>query len=107
MPDALPAVTLPPSFLNAGFILASDSSVVSARGCSSVSKTIVPLREAISTGTICSANRPAAIAATARWWLASASASWAARSMPNFAATFSAVTPMWMRPNGSCSTPTV
>ena len=53
MPEALPAVTAP-SFLKAGRILARLSAVVSALMCSSVTKLIVPLRLAISTGTICS-----------------------------------------------------
>jgi hypothetical protein len=42
MPLALPAVTVP-SFLNAGFILASVSIVVPAFTCSSVSKVTSPL----------------------------------------------------------------
>jgi len=68
MPEALPAVTKPFS-LNAGFIFASVSTVVSARTCSSVSNTVTPPRVLISTGTICSLNRPAAMAADARRWL--------------------------------------
>ena len=52
------------------------------------------------TGQISRARCPAAIAATARNWLFTAMLSWAARSMPNSTATFSAVsgmesTPYW------------
>jgi hypothetical protein len=54
MPEALPAVTVPPSFLKAGFMLGQHFTVVSARTCSSVSNSTVPLRVLISTGTICS-----------------------------------------------------
>ena len=44
MPDALPAVTVPPSFLNAGRIAASFSTVVPGLTCSSVSTVTSPLR---------------------------------------------------------------
>ena len=53
MPDALPAVTVPPSFLNAGRILASVSTVVSGLTCSSVSNVTSPLRVFLTIGTIC------------------------------------------------------
>jgi hypothetical protein len=57
-PDALPAVTEPPA-RNGALSLASCSSVVSGRGCSSVSTTIgSPLRRGISTATISLARRP-------------------------------------------------
>ena len=81
--DALPAVTVPPS-RNAGCSAASFSSVVSARGPSSASTVTVSPRLPLgaSTGTSCSANRPSAWAATARWWLRSAKASWSARETP-------------------------
>ena len=73
------------------FSFASDSSVVS-RGCSSRAITVgSPFFDGSVTGTISSAMRPAAIAASARCWLRSANASWSARAMPNSCATFSAV----------------
>jgi hypothetical protein len=45
------------------------------------------------TGTISASNRPAALAAEARWWLRSANSSCLARSTPYLSATFSAVSP--------------
>ncbi len=57
IPDALPAVTVPPA-RNAGFSDASFSSVVSGRGCSS--RTTSP------TGTSSSSKRPASAAAAQR-----------------------------------------
>ena len=72
IPDEFPAVTVPPG-RNAGRSAASRSSVVSGRGCSSVSTTAgAPRGRGIVTGTISSANRPAPIAAAARCWLSSA-----------------------------------
>ena len=50
---ALPAVTVP-SLANAGRSLAMSSMLTSGLMCSSFSTTVVPLRPAISTGTICS-----------------------------------------------------
>ena len=47
LPEALPAVTVPPS-LNTARKLPKTSKVVCALGCSSVSKTVVPLRVFIS-----------------------------------------------------------
>ncbi|KAG1065218.1 hypothetical protein G6F40_017828 [Rhizopus arrhizus] len=47
------------------------------------------------------------MAAAARRCDSAASASWSWRLMPNLAATFSAVTPMCMRPNGSDSAPVI
>ncbi len=89
-PEALPAVTVP-SGRTMALSLASASSVVS-RGCSSRATTIgSPFFAGIVTGTISSARRPAAIAASARSWLRSANASWSARATLNSAATFSAV----------------
>ena len=65
IPDALPAVTSPPSFLNAGFNFERLSTVVLSLGPSSVSKITVSFFFFISTGTISSLNAPALIAATA------------------------------------------
>ena len=106
-PEALPAVTEPPSFLNAGLSLLMSSSLASMRTCSSVSNITVPLRPTSGTGTICSLKRPCAMACCARRWLSSAASSCCARLMSNCAATFSAVTPMWMSWNGSCRAPSI
>ena len=58
-PAAFPAVTLPPSFLKAGFKVANFSSVEWGFTNSSVSKSLVsPFFTVISTPTISSANRP-------------------------------------------------
>ena len=57
MPDELPAVTVPFS-LNAGFSLASFSSVASGRGCSSSCTSAVPLW----TDWISPAKNPASLA---------------------------------------------
>ena len=78
-PEALPAVTVP-SLRNGVGSLASCSSVVSARGCSSLSTTTgSPFRCGIVTGTISCASRPLACAAAAFCWLRSAKASWSSR----------------------------
>ena len=47
------------------------------------------------------------MAAAARWWLSTANASCCSRVMVHFAATFSAVMPMWTVSNGSVSAPTI
>ncbi len=47
------------------------------------------------------------MAAAARRWLSTASASWSSREILYFFATFSAVTPMWTSSNGSLSAPTI
>ena len=66
IPDALPAVTPLPSFLNAGFSFPNFSIVVPNLGCSSVSNTIgSPFFCGISIGTISSLNLPDLIAASA------------------------------------------
>ena len=94
MPDALPAVTLPPA-RKAGLSAASDSAVVLARGCSSVSTTVTaPRRPGTSTGTISPANQPSAWAVAVRCWERRANASWSARETPWSSATFSAVSPI-------------
>ena len=63
MPEALPAVTVPPSRRKAGRSLCNVSIVVSGFGYSSVSTTVSPLRPLIVTTVISSLNLPAAIAA--------------------------------------------
>ena len=107
MPDALPAVTVPPSFLNAGCISASFSTVVPGLTCSSVSTVTSPLRVFLTIGTICSLKRPSSIAAAARRCDSAASSSCSSRVMFHFSARFSAVTPMWPTPNGSVSADTM
>ena len=70
----------------------SDSTVVSARGCSSVSTTSgSPLRCGTYTPTISWGKTPLFCAATAFWCDEAASASWSARQMKNSALRFSAV----------------
>ena len=94
MPEALPAVTVP-SLAKAGRSLASASSVVPWRGCSSASTVTGPLRVSIVTGTISSLNRPAFCAASALFCEARANLSCSSRVICHFCATFSAVVPMW------------
>ncbi len=101
-PDELPAVTDPP-LLNAGFSLPRDSIVVSGFTCSSVSKTISPLRVFRTMSTIWDLKRPSAIAAAARRCDSTASASCSSRVMPHFVTRFSAVMPMCPTPKGSVS----
>jgi len=75
VPDAFPAVTVPPGF-TIGFSFVRPSSVVSARGCSSVSKIFgSPFFCATLTGTSSALKNPAALARAHRWWLRSANAS--------------------------------
>ena len=94
IPDAFPAVTVPPSFLKAGGSFAIFSSEVSI-GRSSTMNVTSPFFDGMTTGTISSATAPLAIAARARWWLISASSSCSRRVIPYRAAMFSAVKPMW------------
>ena len=80
-PDALPAVTVPPSLRNAARSLPRPSAVTPARGCSSLSTTRVPFRSLISTGTISSSKVPSSTARSAFCWLAAANSSCASRLM--------------------------
>src|SRR4051812_25961144 len=90
-PDAFPAVTVPFD-LTIGLRLASASSVVSGRGCSSLHTTTgSPFLAGTFTGIISLANRPALADAAARCWLRYANASWSAREMRHSSAMFSAV----------------
>src|SRR6185312_6666968 len=90
------AVTVP-SATNAGFILASDSRVTPARGCSSVVNDFPAFSlPGNGTGTNSSAKTPAASAFWARAWLSTANASCSARETPYWDATFSAVSPREM-----------
>lgn len=85
-----------PSFLKAGLSLARASTVVPARGCSSVSKLSgSPLRCGTWIGVISSRKRPPSMAAMAFYCEAAAKASCSSRVRPYFSARFSAVMPMW------------
>lgn len=84
--EALPAVTRPPSGLNAGRSFASDSFVVPARGPSSVSTMIVSFFFLTSIGTISSLNLPASRAAQAFCWLLAANSSSSSLVMPHLVA---------------------
>ena len=86
-------MTVPPSGLNAVGSSASRSSVVPARGQSSLSTTVP---SSFVTGVISRSKKPAAWAATARSWLSFANASWSSRLTLNRSATFSAVMPIGM-----------
>ena len=107
MPEALPAVTVPPSFLKTAFILLSVSMVVSGLQCSSVSNTTSPLRDLIVIGTIWDLKRPSLMATAALRCDSTANASCSSRVSFHFSARFSAVTPMCPTPNGSVSTATM
>ena len=94
-PEALPAVTVP-ALSNAGRKPAKASALVFRLMYSSVENTTgSPFFWGKSTGVISSLNLPAACAAAAFCWLASASASCISRLMLFCLATFSAVMPMW------------
>ena len=107
MPEALPAVTVPFSLMNTARSFAMLSIDESPRTCSSVSNITGPFLLLSSIGRIWLLKCPAAIAAAARLWLSTANASWFSRVRPHLAATFSAVTPMWIVSNGSVSAPTI
>ena len=90
-PLALPAVTVPFSRNGVGS-LASCSSVVAGRGCSSqLTLTGSPLRCGISTGVISRASRPISIAVPAFCCDRCAKASWSLRLIFQRSATFSPV----------------
>ena len=103
-PEELPAVTVPPSLRKAGLRRASDSTVVSRRGRSSVvTSSGSPFFCGTGTGTISSANLPESMAAMARRWLSAAKASCWLRSISGIsAAMFSAVSPIESVPYNSC-----
>ena len=101
--ELLPAVT-DPRAANTGRSLPSPSSVVSGRGPSSRSTTLVRVAtfaaarsgtfSRTGTATISASNSPAICAASAFWCDASAKASWSSRDTFQRSATFSAVSPM-------------
>ncbi|MPN45471.1 hypothetical protein SDC9_193038 [bioreactor metagenome] len=95
MPEALPAVTVPPSFLKAGFRAARSCTVTPGRKCSSREKGTVSFLTFTGTGTISPSNRPSFHAASHFRWLAAANSSCISRVIPYCSATFSAVMPMW------------
>ena len=103
MPEALAAVTVPPSRLKAGFSLAMPSAVTPARGPSSLLKITVSFFILTGTPTISSSNLPAFWAASVLFWLWAANSSCISRVMPHCSATFSAVMPMWYWLNASHS----
>ena len=92
-PLAFPAVTVASGSCSSrtGLSLLSDSTVVSARGCSSASISSSPLRLRTVTGMISSARMPSFCAATARWCEATASSSCSCREMLYSRRRFSAV----------------
>src|SRR3954468_3023527 len=100
IPEALPAVTRPPS-RKTGASLASEARVTPSRGCSSVSTWMSPFFPGTVTGAISGAKRPAARARSLRFWLSTAQASEAARSIPASSASSSAVSPMTSFDSGS------
>lgn len=78
-PEAFPAVTVPFGF-TMGLSFESASSVVSGRGCSSVSKVLdSPFFWGIGTGAISCLKKPAALARAQRCCVRSEKASWSAR----------------------------
>ena len=95
IPEALPAVTVPPSRRKLGRSFCSTSKVVPCLGYSSASTTVSPLRPGTLTATISSLKRPAFWAASAFCCEAAANLSWSIRVICHFCATFSAVLPMW------------
>ena len=91
-----------PGSRNTGLSLASASSVVPGRGCSSRSTvTVRRLASKVSTGTTSSAKRPASHASPARRWDWSANASCSSRLTAYRSARFSAVSPMASEASGS------
>jgi hypothetical protein len=90
--QALPAVTRP-SGRNTGLSPEMPSSVVPARGPSSV-LTTVP--SGVVTGVISRSQKPSAIARSARFWLRTANSSISWRETSLISARFSAVWPMAM-----------
>ena len=83
IPDALPAVTTPPSFPEQHLSFERLSAVVPGRGPSSLSNTVTPFLVLISTGTISSSNAPAAIAFSHFCWLFAANSSSSSRVSPH------------------------
>ena len=106
MPEELPAVMENPSISGCStFSPASRSMEVFRRGCSSVSKTIsVPVAVRTLSGTISAVNRPASIAATARWCERSAHASISSRETRASCAVFQP-TVIDMSSNGASGVP--
>ena len=91
IPDALPAVTSPPSLPEQQRNLESDSAVVPGRGPSSLTKSTISFLTLTGTGTISSSNLPAAIAASHFCCEFAENSSNSSRVMPYLSHTFSAV----------------
>ena len=103
MPEALPAVMVL-SVPKSGFSLASCSSVILGRGCSSSSTMMLSLPLLICTAVISSARQPSARARAVRCWLRNAYASWQSRVMPCSRARLSAVCVIESTPYRDCIT---
>ena len=99
MLDALPAVTVP-SGLKTGFKARSFTSSNFA-GPSSIENVAVLPRQATSTGTISSSEKPRMTASRACVWLRTAKSSCTCLVKPNFTAHWSAKLPMCLFVNGS------
>ena len=95
MPEALAAVTRPPSGLKAGFSLPIFSMDTSPLMYSSVLNSTISFLTLTGTGTISSLKRPESRAAAAFFWESKANWSSSSRVMPHWSHTFSAVMPMW------------
>ena len=91
IPEALPAVTSPPSLPEQHFNFAKDSAVVPARGPSSFTKSTISFFTLTGTGTISSANLPSAIAFSHFCWLFAENSSNSSLVIPYLSHTFSAV----------------
>jgi hypothetical protein len=72
MPEALPAVTVPPSFLKTGLSLPRPSTLAVGRTCSSSVNWTFSFFTLTSTGTIWPSNCSSSCALAARWWLRTA-----------------------------------
>ena len=81
--------------------------LASARGCSSRSNTVVPLRVFSSIGRIWPLKWPFSIALIARRWLSTENSSCCSREIFHFSAMFSAVMPMCTVSKGSVNAPTI
>ena len=95
IPEALPAVTSPPSLPEQHFNFAKDSAVVPGRGPSSFTKSTISFLTFTGTGTISSSNLPSAIAFSHFCWLFAENSSSSSLVMPYLSHTFSAVIIMW------------
>ena len=91
IPEALPAVTSPPSLPEQQRNLESVSAVVPALGPSSLTKSTISFLTLTGTGTISSSNLPSAIAFSHFCWLFAENSSSSSLVRPYLSQTFSAV----------------